>query len=110
MATKDKVHKKAKLRHAEYYDFQGIQDKLYADSLKGIKFKHLIGLISLLENIRLAYRNIKTNKGNKTAGIDGRKIKDSEKLPDEKLIALVQRKLDWYKPQKCTSSRNSKGQ
>ena len=28
MATKDKAQKKAKLRHAEYYDFQEIQDKL----------------------------------------------------------------------------------
>ena len=35
MATKDKAQKKAKLRHAEYYDFQGIQDKLYAGSQKG---------------------------------------------------------------------------
>ena len=35
MATKDKAQKKAKLRHTEYYDFQEIQDKLYADSLKG---------------------------------------------------------------------------
>ena len=32
MATKDKAQKKSKLRHAEYYDFQKIQDKLYADS------------------------------------------------------------------------------
>ena len=39
MATKDKAQKKAKLRHAEYYDFQEIQDELYADSLKGREFK-----------------------------------------------------------------------
>ncbi len=41
MATKDKAKKKSKLRHAEYYDFQGIQDRLYADSQKGRVFKHL---------------------------------------------------------------------
>ncbi len=99
MATKDKAQKKTKLRHAEYYDFQEIQDKLYADSLKGREFKHLLDIITLPENIRLAYRNIKANRGSKTAGTDGRTIKDLEKLSDEKLIALVQRKLSWYEPQ-----------
>ena len=40
MATKDKTPKKKKLRHAEYYDFQQIQDKLYADSLKNREFRN----------------------------------------------------------------------
>ena len=69
MATKTKAQKKSKLRHAEYYDFQTIQDKLYADGLKGREFKNLVEIISLPENIRLAYRNIKGNHGSKTAGI-----------------------------------------
>lgn len=99
MATKDKTKKKAKLRHAEYYDFQKVQDKLYADSQNGRIFKHLTEIIALPENIRLAYRNIKANHGSKTAGTDGRTIKDLENLPDEKLVALVQRKLSWYEPQ-----------
>lgn len=99
MATKDKAKKKAKLRHAEYYDFQKVQDKLYADSQNGRIFKHLTEIIALPENIRLAYRNIKANHGSKTAGTDGRTIKDLENLPDEKLVALVQRKLSWYEPQ-----------
>ena len=99
MATKDKALKKSKLRHAEYYDFQKIQDKLYADSMQNREFKNLVEIISLPENIRLAYRNIKSNHGSKTAGTDGRTIKDLEKLSDEKLVALVQRKLNWYEPQ-----------
>lgn len=99
MATKDKAKKKAKLRHAEYYDFQKVQDKLYADSQNGRIFKHLIEIIALPKNIRLAYRNIKANHGSKTAGTDGRTIKDLENIPDEKLVALVQRKLGWYEPQ-----------
>lgn len=99
MATKEKAKKKAKLRYAEYYDFQKVQDKLYADSQNGRIFKHLIEIIVLPENIRLAYRNIKANHGSKTAGTDGRTIKDLENLPDEKLVALVQRKLSWYEPQ-----------
>ena len=109
MATKDKAQKKAKLRHAEYYDFQGIQGKLYADSQKGKEFKHLVEIIALPENIRLAYRNIKANHGSKTAGTDGRTIKDLERLPDEKLVALVQRKLDWYQPQSVRRVEIPKG-
>lgn len=109
MATKDKVKKKSRLRHAEYYDFQGIQDKLYADSQKGRVFKHLTEIITLPENIRLAYRNIKANHGSKTAGTDGRTIKDLERLPDEKLVALVQKKLDWYKPQSVLRVEIPKG-
>lgn len=109
MATKDKAQKKAKLRHAEYYDFQEIQDELYADSLKGRKLKHLMDVILLPENIRLAYRNIKANHGSKTAGTDGRTIRDLEKLSDEKLVALVQRKLDWYEPQSVRRVEIPKG-
>ena len=109
MATQNKAKKKSKLRHAEYYDFQEIQDKLYADSLKGREFKNLVELISLPENIRLAYRNIKANSGSKTAGTDGRTIKDLEKLSDQNLIRLVQRKLDWYQPQSVRRVEIPKG-
>lgn len=99
MATREKAKKKAKLRHAEYYDFQEVQDRLYADSMKGREFQELVPIIALPDNIRLAYRNIKANHGSKTAGTDGRTIKDLERLSDEKLVALVQRKLVWYEPQ-----------
>ena len=109
MTTRNKAKKKSKLRHAEYYDFQKIQDKLYADSLKGREFKHLVELISLPENIRLAYRNIKANPGSQTAGTDGRTIKDLEKLSDQKLVSLVQRKLDWYEPQSVRRVEIPKG-
>ena len=70
MATKKKALKKSKLRHAEYYDFQKIQDKLYAESMDGKMFTKLVEIITLPENIKLAYRNIKKNKGSKTAGTD----------------------------------------
>ncbi len=99
MATKSKVQKKAKLRHAEYYDFQSIQDKLYADSGKGKIFKNLVDIITMPENIRLAYRNIKKNSGSKTAGIDNHTIKYLENLSDAQLIRAVQNKLRWYVPQ-----------
>ena len=98
MAT-DKAPKKAKLRHAEYYDFQETQDTLYADSIKGRVFTNLVVIIVRPENIRLAYRNLKGNHGSNTAGTDGRTIKDLEKLSDEKLVTLVQQKLERYEPQ-----------
>ena len=99
MATAKKALKKSKLRHAEYYDFQEIQDRLYADSKSGKQFKNLMELIALPENICLAYRNIKKNNGSQTAGTDNRTIKHLEKLSEGQLIALIQRKLTWYVPQ-----------
>ena len=109
MATKRKVQKKKKLRNAEYYNFQKIQDKLYADSMQGRTFNRLVELIALPENIRLAYRNIKANSGSRAAGTDGRTIKDLEKMPDSKLVALVQRKLNWYEPQSVRRVEIPKG-
>jgi group II intron reverse transcriptase/maturase len=109
MATKAKALKRARLRHAEYYDFQEIQDKLYADSMKGREFKNLVEIITLPENIRLAYRNIKANHGSQTAGTDGRTIKHLEKLSDETLVTMVQRKLQWYQPQSIRRTEIPKG-
>ena len=107
MATRNKAQKKKKLRNAEYYDLQKVQDKLYAESQRGRIFRHLVELVAMPENIRLAYRNIKTNAGSKTAGTDGRTIRDLERLSDIKLITLVQRKLRWYQPQSVRRVQNS---
>ena len=99
MTTKGKQKKKAKLRYAEYYDLQETLDTLYADSQKDKIFKNLMPLITAEENIKLAFRTLKKNKGSKTAGTDNRTIKNLAKLSDERLIYLVQRKLGWYEPQ-----------
>ena len=69
MTATGKQRKKAKLRHAEYYGLQEIFDKLYADSKNGRIFKDLMPLITAEENIKLAYRNIRKNKGSRTAPI-----------------------------------------
>ena len=108
MATR-KARKKDKLRHAEYYDFQEIQDKLYADSSKGKVFKHLVGIIALPENIRLAYRSIKKNHGSMTPGTDGKTITDLATLSDKQLISSVQNKLGWYVPQSVRRVEIPKG-
>ena len=60
------MRKKAKLRNAEYYDWQETLDGLYAQSMAGKTFTALMTLVTAEENILLAYRNISKNKGSKT--------------------------------------------
>ena len=51
---------------------QEMFDKLYAESKANKKFKNLMPLIVSEENIKLAYRNIRKNKGSKTSGVNHR--------------------------------------
>ena len=62
--------KKAKLRYNEYYDMQKVFDSLYAASKNNNNFYKLLEIIGSEANIRLAYRNLKTNDGSNTAGPD----------------------------------------
>ncbi len=65
----------------------------------GCKFSDLIPIITSEENIKLAYRNIKKNKGSKTHGTDGKTIADLEKWQTDTLIKHIQKKLTFYQPQ-----------
>ena len=84
-----KTGKRRKLRNSEYYDLQMVFDKLYADSKDGKIFRNLMEIISSNENIGLAYRNIKVNKGSKTPGVDGKTIDDMKSWNSEKLISAI---------------------
>ena len=53
---------------------QNVFDKLYQQSLKGKRFTNLLDIITAENNILLAYRNIKSNKGSRTSGVDKRNI------------------------------------
>lgn len=97
--TGAKPIKRTALRNAEYYNIQDELDKLYADSGKGRKFKNLTRLICRPENILLAYRNIKKNKGSKTAGTDKKTITYLQQWSNAQLIAYIQKRLDNYIPQ-----------
>lgn len=97
--TMKKKAKRQKLRNAEYYHIQEIQDKLYAESQHRRKFTNLTDIIISEENILLAYRNIKKNTGSKTAGTDGKTIRDIAKWKPSKIIEYVRRRLEWFKPQ-----------
>ena len=90
--------KVTKLRHNEYYNMQELFDKLYADSKQDKIFENLMELIAQPENIKLAYRNIKRNKGSNTSGTDKCTIEDIKALSTENYIEMVQRKLKHYKP------------
>ena len=90
--------KKDKLRYNEYYDTQHIYDELYAQSKNGNNFYKLLEIIGSEQNICLAYRNLKTNSGSKTAGTDGLTIDDIKHLCDEDIIMKVRSSLDNYQP------------
>ena len=90
--------KVTKLRHNEYYNMQELFDKLYADSKQDKIFENLMELIAQPENIKLAYRNIKRNKGSSTSGTDRSTIEDIKSLPTDKYVEMVQRKLKFYQP------------
>lgn len=90
--------KKDKLRYNEYYDMQKVYDELYAQSKNGNNFYKLLEIIGSEQNICLAYRNIKTNGGSKTAGTDGLTIDNIKHLHDEDIIVEVRKSLDNYQP------------
>ena len=98
------------LRNNEYYDFQAVLDNLYAESCNGRCFRNLMELIRKEENILLAYRNIKKNKGSHTKGVDGKTITYLSGLHPEELVTMVRNKLDNYFPQRVRRDSYHQGQ
>lgn len=92
--------KQQKLRNNEYYNIQTLFDKLYDKSKKGYNFKKLYDLIIDDNNILLAYRNIKKNKGSHTPGTNGKTIEDLGKMSTSELINMVKHRLHNYRPGK----------
>lgn len=86
------------LRNRKYYDLVDCFDNLYKDSINGKIFYDLIDIITMPENIMMAYRNIKRNSGSITAGVDGKNIEYLEKLTPNELICKIQSKFRWYVP------------
>lgn len=98
--TNLKAPKRRKLRNSEYYDLQGMFDELYAASKSGKMFTNLLEMIQSEENIRLAYRNLKTNSGSRTPGVDSKTIDDLKRWNDTDLIRNIRKSLSWYSPGK----------
>ncbi|HFQ7767189.1 TPA: group II intron reverse transcriptase/maturase [Clostridioides difficile] len=99
LVIKIKPIKKQKLRNYEYYDSQETLDGLYESSKDGKNFKNLMELICEDNNIKLAYRAIKNNKGSYTPGVNGHTIEHWKKKSVEELTTYIRRRLDNYRPQ-----------
>ena len=96
ITTKPKINRKATV--TRYYDLQETFDELYAQSVQNKEFTSLMPIIASEQNIKLAYRQIKANKGSYTPGTDGKTMADIETLTEEEYVSLIQKKLSWYKP------------
>lgn len=101
--------KKQSLRNNEYYDMQEIFDNLYERSVNGYDFKNLMNIISDEHNIRLAFRNIKTNTGSKTRGTDELTINDIASSELEYYVRRTQERLKNYQPHEVRRVHIPKG-
>lgn len=95
---KQKSKKVNKLRHAEYYDMQETFDTLFSQSADGGVFTRLWETIISRDNILLAYRNIKRNRGSVTPGTDGLTIRHIEKCTPDELVQKVRNITGNYSP------------
>lgn len=98
LKAKQKQLKKNELRYNEYYQMQTIFDNLYKQSKEGSKFNHLFELITKRENLLLAYRTIKRNKGSNTQGTNKHTIKTIGNKEVEEYLNYLQDRLKNYQP------------
>lgn len=97
--NKKSAKKKQTLRNREYYDCQGISDQLYAQAKAGKRFTKLLELICEDKNIELAFRNIKSNHGSTTPGLDKKDIDWLASMTTTELTNYVRGRLANYYPQ-----------
>lgn len=73
-------------------------DTLYKQSKDNKNFKNLMEIISLKENILLAYRNIKRNQGSKTEGVNKRNIVHLAEENPDKFVEYFKKRLENFSP------------
>jgi group II intron reverse transcriptase/maturase len=73
-------------------------EALYEEAKQGKTFNRLYDIITSRENILLAYRTIKSNKGSNTPGTDGKTIEDIKQIPDNQLVQRIRDILSNYQP------------
>ena len=93
-----KLEKRQLLRNNEYYTMQSILDNLYNQSCNNKKFTKLMQYITSKNNILLAYRNIKKNKGSTTVGTDNLDISYFKDMDTNEFVTRIQNKLANYIP------------
>ncbi|WP_425595297.1 group II intron reverse transcriptase/maturase [Priestia flexa] len=92
------LKKRQLLRNNEYYTMQDVFDRLYERSCKNFKFRNLMQYIFNENNILLAFRNIKKNKGSTTAGTDNVDISYYMKMEADELVSYFKQELTNYVP------------
>ena len=71
-------------------------EDLYKTSSEGKTMKDLYSLIYWPNNIKLAYRRIKSNQESRTAGVDKKTIDFFKKIIEEQLVNYIQHELKNY--------------
>lgn len=92
------LKKRQLLRNNEYYTMQEVFDRLYERSCKNFKFRNLMQYIFNENNILLAFRNIKKNKGSTTVGTDNVDISHYMKMETDELVSYFKHELTNYVP------------
>lgn len=75
-----------------------VLDKIYENSKKNTEFYDLVEVMKNEQTIIIAIHNIKSNKGSFTAGIDEINIDKYLQMDTTKLINLIRKCIDNYKP------------
>ncbi|OQY40785.1 MAG: hypothetical protein B6227_06520 [Fusobacteriia bacterium 4572_74] len=88
------------LTNIRYYGKIEELSKLYERSKINKSFKKLYEKIIDKNNILLAYRSIRDNKGSKTRGCDGLNIRFFEEKTLDEVVEFVQNYLKNYQPKK----------
>lgn len=88
----------ANQRYWEYYGLQDTFDTLYMGSKEGKTFNRLYELVISENNILLAYRTIKSNKGSKTAGVDFHTFDKFKEMTKNDFVSYIRNELKDYKP------------
>lgn len=86
------------VRFSTETDLKECQDFLYLKSKQGVSFTGLLEAMAHEVTIVTAIHNIKSNKGSKTAGVEGVKMDRYLQMPKDKLILLIQHQFADYMP------------
>ena len=88
-----------KYRYTDYYGLTETFDQLYMAAKEGKSFRKLMHIITSENNIKLAFRSIKTNAGSHTVGTDGIAIRDMKDMEIDEYVKAIQTRLANFKPQ-----------
>ena len=91
---------KNKFQVERKYDLEETFNQLFVQGKTEKNFDNLYKLIVGENNILLAMKNTRLGIGRNIKGVDGKTVSYYEKLPAEKLIQIVKRRFNNFKPMK----------